>query len=96
MYSVKILLLQLFNVEAGIWHSFWLISVLCLILAITPTIALAEVGILGQVSLLLFILVSTNKFGIAGAATAIWFINLVIPALAGSLLFLSLKMFSDK
>jgi hypothetical protein len=91
-----ILLLQLFDVDAGIWHSFWLISVLYLILAITPTIALAEVGIRGQVSLLLFMLVSTNKFGIAGAATAIWFINLVIPALAGSLLFLSLKIFSDK
>ncbi|MEP7280092.1 MAG: lysylphosphatidylglycerol synthase domain-containing protein [Bacteroidota bacterium] len=91
-----ILLLQLFGVEASVWHSFWLITVLYLILAITPTIALAEVGIRGQVSLLLFALVSTNKFGIAGAATAIWFINLVIPALAGSILFLSLKIFSDK
>ena len=91
-----ILLLQLFGVEAAVWHSFWLISVLYLILAITPTIALAEAGIRGQVSLLLFMLVSTNKFGIAGAAIGIWFINLVIPALAGSLLFLSLKIFSDK
>jgi len=91
-----ILLLQLFDVEVAIWHSFWLISVLYLILAITPTIALAEAGIRGQVSLLLFALVSTNKFGIVGAATAIWFINLVIPALAGSLLFLGLKIFSDK
>jgi len=91
-----ILLLQLFNVEVAVWHSFWLISVLYLILAITPTIALAEAGIRGQVSLLLFSLVSANKFGIVGAATAIWFINLVIPALAGSLLFVSLKIFSDK
>jgi len=91
-----ILLLQLFGVETVVWHSFWLISVLYLILAITPTIALAEVGIRGQVSLLLFTLVSDNKFGIVGAATAIWFINLVVPALIGSLLFVSLKIFSDK
>ena len=91
-----ILLLQLFDVEVAVWHSFWLISVLYLILAITPTIALAEAGIRGQVSLLLFTLVSANKFGIVGAATGIWFINLVIPALVGSLLFLSLKIFSDK
>ena len=90
------LLLQLFDVNAGVWHCFWLISILYLILAIIPTIALAEAGVRGQVSLLLFSLVSTNKFGIVGAATAIWFINLVIPALAGSLLFLSLKIFSDK
>ncbi len=91
-----ILLLQLFDVQIAIWHSFWLISVLYLILAITPTIALAEVGIRGQVSLLLFTLVNANMLGIVWAATAIWFINLVIPALAGSLLFLSLKIFSDK
>ncbi|MEO5681994.1 MAG: lysylphosphatidylglycerol synthase domain-containing protein [Chitinophagaceae bacterium] len=91
-----ILLLQLFGVEVPVWHSFWLISVLYLMLAITPTIALAEAGIRGQVSLLLFTLVSANKFGIVGAATAIWFINLVVPALVGSLLFLSLKIFSDK
>jgi Lysylphosphatidylglycerol synthase TM region len=91
-----ILLLQLFGVDTAIWHSFWLISVLYLILAITPTIALAEAGIRGQVSLLLFTLLSANKFGIVGAATAIWLINLVIPAFVGSLLFLSLKIFSDK
>jgi len=91
-----ILLLQLFLVDLPVWHCFWLISVLYLILAITPTIALAEIGIRGQVSLLLFTLLSSNSIGIAGAATAIWFVNLVIPALAGSLLFLSLKIFSDK
>jgi hypothetical protein len=91
-----ILLMQLFAVEVGIWHSFWLISILYLILAVIPTVALAEIVIRGQVSIMLFKLVSTNEFGIAGAATAIWFINLVIPALAGSLLFLSLKIFSDK
>lgn len=91
-----ILLLQLFGVEAVIWHSFWLICVMYLVLAITPTIALAEAGLRGQVGLLLFSLVSANKFGIVGAATAIWFINLIIPALIGSLLFISLKIFSDK
>lgn len=91
-----ILLLQLFDVQIGIWHSFWLISVLYLVLAIIPTIALAELGIRGQASLTLFMLLSTNKLGIVGAASSIWFINLVIPAMAGSLLFLSIKIFSDK
>jgi hypothetical protein len=91
-----ILLLQLFNVDVGVWHSIWLISVLYLVLAIIPTIALAELGLRGQASLLLFMLVSSNKLGIVGAASSIWLINLVIPALAGSLLILSIKIFSDK
>jgi Lysylphosphatidylglycerol synthase TM region len=91
-----ILLLQLFDVQAGVWQLFWLISVVYLMLAIIPTIALAEAGVRGQVGLLLLTLVSTNKLGIAGATTGIWFCNLVIPALAGSLLFLGIKIFSDK
>jgi len=91
-----ILLLQLFDVQVPVWHCFWLISVLYLILAITPTIALAEAGIRGQVSLVLFTLLSANKLGIVGASTAIWLVNLVVPALVGSLLFVSLKIFSDK
>jgi uncharacterized membrane protein YbhN (UPF0104 family) len=91
-----ILLLQLFDVQVPVWQLFWLISVVYLMLTIIPTIALAEVGVRGQVGLLLFTLLSTNKLGITGATTGIWFVNLVIPALAGSLLFLGIKIFSDK
>ncbi len=91
-----ILLLQVFGIEAGVWHCFWLISVLYLVLAITPTIALAELGLRGQVSLMLFGLVSSNSFGIVGAASGIWLLNLVLPSLAGSLFFVGLKIFSDK
>lgn len=91
-----ILLLQLFNVEIDAWQAFWLISVLYVVLAVTPTITLAELGIRGQVSLVLFGMVSSNSLGIEVAATAIWVINLVLPALAGSLLFLGIKIFSDK
>ena len=91
-----ILLLQLFDVQVSVWQAFWLVSVLYLVLAIVPTVALAEVGVRGEVSLILFALVNSNKLGIVSAATAIWFINLVIPAIVGSLLFLGIKIFSDK
>ncbi len=91
-----ILLLQLFDVQGSAWQLFWLISVVYLVLTIIPSIALAEIGIRGQVGLLLFTLISTNKLGITGATTGIWFVNLVIPALAGSLLLLGIKIFSDK
>jgi hypothetical protein len=91
-----ILLLQLFDVQVGWWQAFWLITVLYVVLAIIPTITLAEIGIRGQAGLVLFTMVSTNKLGIVGATTAIWMMNLVIPALAGSLLFLGIKIFSDK
>ena len=91
-----ILLLQLFKVNIPAWQAFWLISVLYMVLAVLPTITLAELGIRGQVSVLLFGMVSVNTLGIVWAAGAIWVINLVLPALAGSLLFLGIKIFSDK
>ncbi|HEY4150955.1 MAG TPA: lysylphosphatidylglycerol synthase domain-containing protein [Chitinophagaceae bacterium] len=91
-----ILLLQLFAVNIPAWQAFWLISVLYVVLAVLPTITLAELGIRGEVSLVLFTMVSANKLGIVWAATAVWAVNLVLPALAGSLLFLGIKIFSDK
>jgi len=91
-----VLILQLMQVEVSVWQAFWLVTVMFLILAVVPTIALAEVGLRGQVSLELFGLFSSNKIAIIAAAAGIWFINLIVPALMGSLLILSIKIFKNK
>jgi hypothetical protein len=65
------------------------------VLALIPTIALAEIGVRGKVSLALFGLFSINSIGIVAASVGIWFMNLVIPALFGSLLILGIKI-ADK
>jgi hypothetical protein len=65
-------------------------------LAIVPTIALAELGVRGKISIYLFGAFSTNTLGIVLTATAIWLINLVVPALAGSLFLLGIKFFRKK
>jgi hypothetical protein len=87
------LLLQVMNVEVGWWEGFWLVSVLFLWLAIWPTIALLELGLRWEYSILLFSMVSNNTVGIYAVATGIWFINLVLPALAGSLFMLGFRIF---
>jgi hypothetical protein len=91
-----VLMLQLMQVDVSVWQAFWLVTVMFLILAVVPTIALAEVGLRGQVSLELFGLFSSNKIAIIAAAAGIWFINLIMPALMGSLLILSIKIFKNK
>lgn len=91
-----ILLLQLFNVQVGWWQAFWLISVLYVILAIVPTFSLTEIVVRGEVGLALFGMISMNNLGITWASASVWVINLVIPALAGSLLLLGIKILSDK
>jgi hypothetical protein len=87
------LMLQLMQVEMGWWSGFWAVSVLFLLLATLPTIALLELGLRWEYSIMLFGLFSANMLGIYAAATGIWLINLVLPALAGSLFILGIRIF---
>lgn len=91
------LFFQLFKVEVNWWQTFWSISVVFLILAIVPSIALlTELGIRWKASIELLALYSTNITGILATSLAIWIINLVIPALIGSLLILGIKFFKKQ
>ncbi|HTN05390.1 lysylphosphatidylglycerol synthase domain-containing protein [Agriterribacter sp.] len=91
-----ILLLEVMHVYVGWWNAFWLISVLYLILAVVPTMALLELGIRGKAGILLFQTFSANTVGIYAASTGIWLVNLVLPALAGGLLAVRHKIFNVK
>lgn len=86
------LLFRLFNVDVSWWQGWWAVSVSFLVMAVFPTIALfTDLGLRGKVSQMLIGLFSGNTLGIGLTAVSIWFINLIIPALAGSLLILSIK-----
>ena len=91
-----ILLLQVMQVNVPVWQAFWLICIIFLILSIIPTITFAELGIRGQISIELFGLYSNNRFGIIAASLGIWGINLLVPAVIGSLLILRIKIFNSK
>ncbi|MBX2932417.1 MAG: flippase-like domain-containing protein [Chitinophagaceae bacterium] len=88
-----LLLLQLFQVEASIIQLAWVVCVLFLVLAVVPSIPVAELGLRGEVSRQLFGLLSANILGIIFTAAIIWVINRVIPAIAGSLFILGVKLF---
>jgi len=91
-----ILLLQVLDVDILWINGFWIISILFLVLAIVPSFAVADLGIRGKFSTELLSFYSANTVGIIGTTFGIWFINLFIPALAGSLLILSIKFFKNK
>ncbi len=91
-----VILLQVFKVEVFWADAACMACVLFLVLAIVPTIALAELGFRGKVSIQLFGLLSTNTIGILATAAGIWIINLVIPAIAGSLLILGIRLFRNR
>ena len=91
-----ILLLELAEVSVGWWNGFWLISILYLILALVPTMALLELGVRGKAGIWLFQTVSANTVGIYAASIGIWMINLALPALIGSWVVLRYKFFNVK
>jgi hypothetical protein len=68
-------------------------ATLFLILAMVPTISLAELGVRGQASLFVYGMFSQDSVGILLAAGLVWVINIVLPAFAGSLILLSVKLF---
>lgn len=90
-----IFMLQMLQVEQNVWVAFWFVSIMFLILAIIPSFAIADLGIRGTVAKTLFAY-SLNTIGILTATFVIWFVNLFIPALIGSLLILGIKIMKEK
>lgn len=85
------LLFRFFDVDVSWWQAFWTVSVSFVVMAVIPTFAIAELGLRGKVSLIFTGLFSANKAGIIFTTAGIWFINLIIPAIVGSLMILSIK-----
>lgn len=90
------LLLQVFDISVFWLDAYALTGVMLLVLGIIPSIAFAELGFRGKVSLLLFGLVSTNTVGIIATAVGIWLINLILPAIVGTLFILGIQIFRNK
>jgi hypothetical protein len=90
------LLFRLFNVDVSWWNCFFVLCVVFLILAVVPTFAIADLGIRGEVTWRMMQLFTVNTLGVTLATSGIWFINLVLPAIAGSLLIASVKLFKKK
>ncbi len=99
-YSVFVcqymLLLKVMQVEIGGLICFWLISVFYLVMAIAPTLGFIELPIRAKASWEILKFYTTNQLGVGTAALGIWLINLVIPAIIGGLLILSVKIVKEK
>lgn len=90
------LLFSLFDVEISGWQAFWAVSVSFLVMAIIPTIAIAELAQRGKVTIAIVGLYSSNELGMTFATAGIWFINLILPAIVGSLLIVRInKIFTS-
>jgi len=99
-----ILLLLAFEIKIPLTDYLIVIPVIFLVMTVIPTIALSELGIRGGISLYLigfYITDATGIFdlaslGIVIASTMLWFINLALPAFAGTFFVFNLRFFRGK
>lgn len=91
------LLFQVFGTGLTALQVWGGMSVVFLVMAIVPTFTfLTELGLRWEASIQIIELFSGNTVGIFATSFGIWLVNLIIPALAGSLLILSIKLFRNK
>ncbi|WP_440132696.1 lysylphosphatidylglycerol synthase domain-containing protein [Chitinophaga sancti] len=91
-----LILLDTLGVEMLWWQGFLMNAVIYLVMAIVPTVAIAELGLRGKVSLYFMGFLSMNSPAIIAATVIIWLVNLVLPAVLGSVLLLGIKIFKEK
>jgi hypothetical protein len=91
-----VMLLQLLDVQITMWLCFWLVAIFYLVMAVAPTFGFIELPVRISASWTIFQLYTSNELGVGAAALGIWLINLVLPAIIGSLLIFSVKIVKDK
>jgi hypothetical protein len=91
------LVFPVFGVALGFWQVWGGMSVVFLVMAVVPTLTfLTELGLRWEASIQVLEIFSSNVVGIFATSFAIWLINLIIPALIGSLLIVSIKLFKSR
>lgn len=91
-----VLIWQALQIEIPWWQGFWSVALIFLVMAIVPSFAIADVGIRGKVAISIIGIFSTNSIAILAGTIGIWLLNLVLPALIGSLLLLTIKIFKER
>jgi len=91
-----LLVFYLFEVNVPVGVVIMVMTVVFLAMAIIPSITLVEVWLRGEVIILLMGMFSKNTLGIGFTSVTVWFMNLIFPAIIGSLLLLNLRVFKKR
>jgi hypothetical protein len=97
------LLLKMFSINIPYVQGMLLIAVIYLVMSVVPTVALTELGIRGTVSIYFLGMYFARSGqipdivnqGIFAASSLVWVVNLVLPALLGTLFVFNLKFFRN-
>ena len=91
------LLFSLFGIPLIAGQVFTGVSVMFVLMAVVPTLTfLTDLGFRWLAGIQIFQVFTVNTAGILAVSLGVWLINLIIPALVGSLLILRIKLFRSR
>ena len=90
------ILLRIFGVQGSFTTEILLINMVFFVMTLIPTFALAEIGVRGAVATYFLTKISPDSLAILNASISLWFVNLVIPAIAGILFIFQFRLGSAK
>lgn len=96
VYNVQFLILaNLLGAQLPWWGGLLVTGLMFWMIAVIPSLFLADLGVRGFVAGLLFVQngMAANGMSILAASYCIWALNLLLPAIVGSLLLLTTKIF---
>lgn len=91
-----VLLLHVMQVEVAGWLCFCLLTVFYMVMTIIPSLGFVELPVRVTTAWVIFKMYTSNELGIGVASMGIWLINVVLPAVVGSLLLLNIKIIKEK
>jgi hypothetical protein len=91
-----VLLLHVMQVEVAGWLCFCLLTVFYMVMTIIPSLGFVELPVRVTTAWVIFKMYTGNELGIGVASMGIWLINVVLPAVVGSLLLLNIKIIKEK
>ena len=83
--DAPILMLEFFGVSLPYLEAMRFITLIYLVMAVVPSIALSELTVRGSVALYFLSPAAANPAAILAATSVLWLINLAIPAILGAL-----------
>ena len=96
VFTVQFLVLLMVFADLTITEALFAIPVAFLVSTLIPTVMLTELGVRGSVAVALISPQLAQDRGVFLASTALWLVNIAVPALAGSIILLMARIRSSK
>jgi hypothetical protein len=89
------LLLHMLVPQMPVFEMMMMVFIMFFIQSALPTLDLFDVGVRSMTASAFFTYITTQKIAVIAVVSSIWFINLIVPAILGSIFVFKLKFFDN-